>query len=62
MAARYAAGQLSRGKPTADELRVLVDTRSDLAKDVQAYRDLADDVAMSGTMDTLIRIADQANL
>ena len=62
MAARYAAGQLSRGKPTADELRRLVDSRSDLARDVQAYRDLADDVAMSGTMDTVIRIADQANL
>src|SRR4029434_5797102 len=61
MAARYSAGRLSRGKPAADELRLLVDTRSDLAKDVQAYRDLADDVAMSGTMDTVIRIADQAN-
>jgi methionyl-tRNA synthetase len=62
MAARYSADQLYRGKLTADELTLLVDTPSDLAKDVQAYRDLADDVAMSGTMDTVIRFADQANL
>ncbi len=52
MAGRYCDGQLSRGKPAANELKLLV----------QAYRDLADDVAMSGTMDTVIRIADQANL
>jgi methionyl-tRNA synthetase len=51
MATRYSAGSLRRGsKPTAqDFVQVLV----------QAYRDLAQDVAMSGTMDTVIRIANE---
>jgi methionyl-tRNA synthetase len=53
MAGRYCAGQISRGRhAAADDLKSLI----------QAYRDLAEDVAMSGTMDTAIRIADQANL
>jgi methionyl-tRNA synthetase len=53
MAGRYCAGQLSRGTVAADELLKVL---------VKAYSDLADDVAMAGTMDTVIRIADQANL
>jgi methionyl-tRNA synthetase len=52
MAGRYCAGQLSRERPAADDLKLLI----------QAYRDLAEDVAMSGTMDTAMRIADQTNL
>ena len=53
MAGRYCAGEISNGTATADE---------NLKDLVKAYCDLADDVAMSGTMDTVIRIADQANL
>lgn len=52
MAGRYCAGQLSRERAAADDLK----------HQIQAYRDLAEDVAMSGTMDMAIRIADQANL
>jgi methionyl-tRNA synthetase len=53
MATRYSGGNLRRGnRPDAqDSVQVLV----------QAYRDLAQDVAMSGTMDTVIEIANEAN-
>ena len=53
MAARYSAGSLRRGNrpATQDFVQMLL----------QAYRDLAQDVAMSGTMDTVIKIANEAN-
>jgi methionyl-tRNA synthetase len=53
MATRYSGGSLRRGnRPDAqDSVQMLV----------QAYRDLAQDVAMSGTMDTVIKIANEAN-
>jgi len=53
MAARYSAGSLRRGNRSnaQDFVQMLV----------QAYRDLAQDVAMSGTMDTVIKIAYEAN-
>ena len=53
MAARYSAGSLRRGNRSKaqDFVQMLV----------QAYRDLAQDVAMSGTMDRVIEIANEAN-
>src|SRR4030095_15348232 len=52
MAARYSAGSLRRGNGTKLQ---------DSVRMVQAYRDLAQDVAMSGTMDRVIEIANEAN-
>jgi methionyl-tRNA synthetase len=52
MAIRYCDGKLRRSLRPAD---------TELRSQVKAYRDLADDVAMSGTMDMTIRIADAAN-
>ena len=53
MATRYSGGSLRRGsKPAANDSVQLL---------VQAYRDLAEDVAMSGTMDKVIEIAHGAN-
>ena len=53
MAARYSGGSLRRGnRPDAQDFVQML---------VQAYRDLAQDVAMSGTMDTVIKIANEAN-
>jgi methionyl-tRNA synthetase len=52
MAARYSAGSLRRGNGS---------NAQDSARMVQAYRDLAQDVAMSGTMDRVIEIANEAN-
>ena len=54
MAARYSAGSLRRGNRPAT-LKIFFQML------VQAYRDLAQDVAMSGTMDTVIKIATEAN-
>ncbi len=53
MAARYPESKLRRGSRGDDAITLNL---------VKAYRDLAEDVAMSGTMDTAIRIADKANL
>ena len=51
MAARYSAGSLWRGNDP--RLKMLLQML------VQAYRDLAQDVAMSETMDTVIKIANE---
>jgi len=53
MAIRYSNGQLTRGRRALhwDALSV----------QIKAYRDLAEDVAMSGTMDTVVRIANEVN-
>jgi methionyl-tRNA synthetase len=53
MAARYSGGILRRGNRS--------DAQDSVQMLVQAYRDLAQDVAMSGTMDKVIEIANQAN-
>jgi methionyl-tRNA synthetase len=52
MAARYSAGSLLRGNES---------NAQDSDRMVQAYRDLAQEVAMSGTMDRVIEIANEAN-
>jgi methionyl-tRNA synthetase len=52
MAARYSGGSLRRGNGS---------NAQDSIRMVQAYRDLAQDVAMSGTMDRVIEIASEAN-
>jgi methionyl-tRNA synthetase len=53
MATRYSGGSLRRGnRPDAQDF---------VQMQVQSYRDLAQDVAMSGTMDTAIKIANKAN-
>jgi methionyl-tRNA synthetase len=53
MAARYCGGSLLRGNRP--------DAQDSLQRHVQAYRDLAQDAAISGTMDTVIKIANEAN-
>ena len=53
MATRYSAGSLRRGNRSA--------TQDFFQMLVQACRDLAQDVGMSGTMDTVIKIATEAN-
>ena len=53
MATRYSGGSLQRGnRPDAQDF---------VQMQVQSYRDLAQDVTMSGTMDTVINIANEAN-
>src|SRR5207253_930713 len=53
MVARYCEGKLTRGKedPGTQYFKL----------QVKAYCDLAEDVAMSGTMDTVVKIAYEAN-
>ncbi len=53
MATRYSGGSLRRGNRP--------DAQDSVQMQVQAYRDLAQDVAMSGTTDTVINIANEAN-
>jgi methionyl-tRNA synthetase len=53
MAARYSENRIARGINT--------NSREFLGGQVKAYRDLAEDVPMSGTMDRAMRIADEAN-
>jgi methionyl-tRNA synthetase len=61
MANRYVAGRLSKELSAADA-KTVTETRRSVGYQVTDYRDLGDDVFMSGTMDMAIRIADQANL
>jgi methionyl-tRNA synthetase len=53
MTTRYSGGSLRRGNRP--------DAQDSVQIQVQAYHDLAQDVAMSGTMDTVIKIAIEAN-
>jgi methionyl-tRNA synthetase len=53
MAARYSAGSLRRGNRP--------DAQDSVQTQVKAYRDLAQDVALSGSMDRVIQIAYEAN-
>jgi methionyl-tRNA synthetase len=53
MAIRYSNGRLTRGRRAQ--------RWAALSVQIKAYRDLAEDVAMSGTMDTVVRIANEVN-
>src|SRR4029077_13593714 len=53
MASRYGESKLARGQKGR--------SKDYLELRVKAYRDLAQDVAMSGTMDTILKIAYEAN-
>jgi methionyl-tRNA synthetase len=53
MAIRYSNGRLTRGRRAQHWAALDVQ--------IKAYRDLGEDVAMSGTMDTVVRIANEVN-